>query len=96
MKSKQIIRSPTLRVQVAVNAVKASSDSGPADLCGTMRADARGYGLPPLRGWYALPHVDSMFDIRFQAHCHVRPTRAVVVRSLETRLVGEPTTLADA
>jgi len=36
MKSKQIIRSPTLRVQVAINAVKTSCDSEPADLCGTM------------------------------------------------------------
>ena len=52
MKSKQIIRSPTLRVQVAINAVKASCDSEPADLCGTMsrvagRSDAvaAGWGL---------------------------------------------------
>lgn len=42
MKSKQIIRSPTLRVQVAINAVKASCDSEPADLCGTMSRQREG------------------------------------------------------
>ena len=37
MKSKTIFRRTALRVQAAINDVKASSDSSLDDLCGTMR-----------------------------------------------------------
>ncbi len=43
-----------------------------------------------------LAQVNTVFDIRFQAHRHMRPATTVVVRTLETVGVGLPPLFADA